>query len=343
MTALLLLALCGAPAELLNAERAMSMTGEALPVGTCRCVLAPSPDVPGKFSLKLVFHLTDYQPNNWLDARLAPSPPLALDATLPLQIRAEQPTDFLTLKLTDPDNPGANHAAFEQSLGVGDQPLPAGQWVNLAIPLPANPKLRDGIDSIGFYIATFNKSAPLNQDLVFYIGQFDYVPPKRPPWPPEPAGANTLTPVPLPAIGAAGGPWIAVSGPDNQTDHAARLQQGEARFVADAEGWNEFLHTDPAKLVLKPKTTYTLQFDYRIEDSAHGSADATFYFLVRATGTIQKDVGWQRWNAPPGISGRRVVTFTTLDMPGYFLIWGVRHMGTLVISNIKLWTREVAQ
>lgn len=347
MTTILLLACLAAPAELLNAERAMGFTGEALPTATCRAVVVPTPGVPGKFSLKLVFRIDAYQDGNWLDAMLRPSPPIALDARLPLKIRAEQPAGYLTIKLTDPDNPGANRAAYEQPLTQAGAPLPSGQWVDLDLPLPADPKLRDGIDSIGFYIAMFNKAAPLHQDLVFHVGQFDYVPPTRPPWPPEPTADNAMTAISLPPIGQPGGPWVAVSpdGPDNQSKFPATLKAGEARFVANQEGWNEFLHTDPAKLVLKPNTTYTLQFDYTVDEAAHGGPanEAVFYFLVRATGTIQKDVGWQRWNDTPGTSGRRMVTFTTLDMPDYYLIWGVRHLGALTIGDIKLWTREAAR
>jgi len=345
MTTWLLLACLAAPAELLNAERAIAFTGEMLTNASCRAMVSPAPGVPGKFSLKLVFRLEQYEDQNWADSTLRPSPPFALDAQLPLKIRAEQSSSYLTIKLTDPDNPGANRACYEQPLTVRGEPLPAGQWVDLALPLPADAQRRDGIDSVGFYIATFNKAVPLGQELVFYVGQFDYLPPTRPPWPPEPSAESALTPIALPPIGQAGGPWVAVKGPDNQTDHAAELGAGEAEFMADAEGWNEFLHTDPAKLVLHPNTTYTVQFDYRVLTSAHGgpSNEATFYFLVRAPGTIQKDVGWQRWNAPPGTSGRRLITFTTLDMPDYFLIWGVRHKGTLAIGNVKLWSREVAR
>ena len=61
-----------------------------------------------------------------------------------------------------------------------------------------------------------------------------------------------------------------------------------------------------------------------------------FYFLARAAGTIAHDVGWLRWAEPAGTRGSRVVTFTCDDLPGYYLIWGVRHHGAIRLFNLRL-------
>lgn len=339
MIGCLLFALTLAPPELVTSDLAFGLHGEATAHGSCTASLVPAPETDGKlYSLKVTWRITERVNNDWLDVACNPVPPLDLSGTdsVRVWVRAAQPTNCVTIKLVDPDNPGANHSAYEGSLSANGQPLPADRWVPLDLKLPADPKLRDNLQYVGFYIACGNNAAPLNQDLVVYFGQFEYQLPPRPPWPPVPAGGRQdLTPVELDPL-APGGMWVLDTKGDRQTKAPGRYEDGAVCYDADAEGWNEFLHSDTKKLVLKPETSYRLQYDYTVLKEPSGGDSAQFYQLVRASGTIQKDVGWSRWTGPAGSGGRRLITFTTLDMPDYFLIFGIRHQGAIRIENIRL-------
>ncbi|MBN2451385.1 MAG: hypothetical protein JXR77_13420 [Lentisphaeria bacterium] len=332
--------LCAARAGLLDGALAAAFAGESTPNGASSCAIVPAPEGPeGAYALRLSYRLDRHQAGDWIDVAMAPAPPVDLSAapSVRLAVRAEQEADFLVLKLVDPQNPGANQAAFEGPLLFQGGALPAARWVELDVPLPAAAARRDGLTYIGFYIAAANAAVPLGRDLVFHVGRFPFTPPSRPPWPPRadgqaPAGARGVFSGPL----EPSGPWVLVGGKDNQTDHLAAFRDGGVVFAADAPGWNEFLWSDPRALVLAPRTTYRLQFDYHVLAAPAGGPEATFYSLVRAKDSIREDVGWQRWQGTAGTQGRRLLTFTTHDKPDYHLIFGVRHHGAIRIENIRL-------
>jgi hypothetical protein len=301
--------------------------------------VVPAPDQPaGTHTLEMRFRVTKHQGGQWIDASSSPAPPLDFSGsrTQRLWVRAEQETSWLMVKICDQDNPGANKAALEDPVLYQDKPLPAKRWVPIDLTLPADPKLRDGIFYLGFYVAAFNKDVPLDQDLVVYVGTFPFELPPRPPWPPKAATKTVGTKTVLSPPFRANGPWLLVKDENNQTDHPARIVDGAIVFDADADGWNEFLWTDPKRLVMRPLTTYRLQYDYEILRGADGGASSYFYSLVRATGTIREDVGWARWSPPTGAKGTRIITFTTHDMPGYYLNFGVRNHGMIRLSNLSL-------
>jgi hypothetical protein len=130
-----------------------------------------------------------------------------------------------------------------------------------------------------------------------------------------------------------------VTGKDKQTAHVAEFADGWVTFDADADGWNEFLWSDPGRLRLDPDQTYRLSFSYDVLAPAEGGtgSDATFYSLVRSRANpVQSDVGWQRWNDPAGTRGQRTLTFTTLEQPQYYVIFGVRHRGRVRVGNVSL-------
>ena len=346
---LLALKAVAAPAvpDLLTQELALELAGEATQSGSCTADIVPAPDVApdqGMYSVRLAFRLDQYRAQDWLDCFVHPVPPLDLSSsrTVRLWIRAGQSSDCLMVKIVDPQNPGTNHSALETALLHNGFALPAGTWVPLILTLPEDPARRDGVSYLGFYVSASNKAVPLNTDIVFHLGRFKYELPERPPWPPEPErGRNgPLEPVFEGAL-AADGPWVRVGGKDNQTDHLARFVDGGVEFRADAPGWNEFLWSDPIRLVLRPLTTYRLQFDYRVLAPPSGGDDAMFYSLVRARGTIREDVGWHRWQGAAGAAGRRLITFTTHDMPDYYLNFGVRHHGAIRLEDLRIW--EVAE
>lgn len=343
LSALSFLGLCAlawsAPPDLLTCERALAFGGENAPSGRCsvRVVAAPG-QPPGVHTLEVRFRLDRHQKNDWIDAAYRPAPPLDLAAsrTQRLWIRAEQPSDWLHIKLCDPDNPGANRAALEVALTHAGKPLPVGEWLALDLELPEEASRRDGIDSFGFYIPAANEAIPLEQDLVFHLGLFPFDLPPRPPWPPAGGSGAVRTRPVFTGLFQTNGPWILVKDENNQTGRAAKIEDGAIVFDADANGWNEYLWSDPAKLILKPLTTYRLEYDYEILRGAGGAPEACFYSLVRARGTIREDVGWARWSPPTGSRGTRILTFTTRDMPDYFLNFGIRHHGKIRISNLSV-------
>ncbi len=331
-----------APPDLLDDSTALEMTGESLSVGQARAVVCAAPGAPkGTYSLKLTFRLRHHRARNWLDVACPSLLDLSASDKWRLWVRAEQPAAFLNIKVVDPDNPPPNHSVLEGPLLDGKSPLPAGKWVPLVLSFPGKPTLRDRVTYLGFYISTADRRVPLDRDVVFYVGRFSVKPVKRPAWPPRRSGGQsgrwkTIWDGPL----AAGSGWQPVSGKDNQTDHAARFEAGGVEFDADADGWNEFLWSDPARVRFRPKTTYRLRFDYTVLRAPSGPKDAGFYSLCRARGTIREDVGWQRWQGSAGTRGTRVCTFTTHDFPGYFLIFGVRHRGGIRIDRIRIEERR---
>ncbi len=334
MIAALLLGCLLPTANLIDSASALVFGGDDSPNGLCTVAVVPAPDTAGLYTLKLTFRVTS-RATDWIDAVWRPSPPLSLPAKVPLVIRAEQPADYFMVKITDPDNPGANHSAFEQPLRYRGQPLPAKQWLECELDLPADPARRDTIDSVGFYVACPTESVPLNTDLVFYVGRFEFQLPARAPWPPRAEANAAATTVPLGRL-AADGVWEVNVGASNPTGKPATLSGDACSFSAAQDGWNEFLHSRPAKLVLAPATTYRLTYDYEVTGELSGGDAPYFYQLVRVGGGPALDVGWQKWSDLPGATGRRVVTFTTQPQPDSYLIWGIRNAGGITIRNLQL-------
>ena len=335
-----------AATPLMTCDRALAMVGEETAAGGVAVGIVPAPDLPGNLhTLRLSFRLQAHRERDWLDASCQAVPiDFSASSTIRLWIRAEQVTDYLYLKLVDPDNPGRNHAAFEEPLLLDGGPLPAGRWLALELSLPEEVTRRDGLTYLGFFLSASNSNIPLGRDLVFYIGQFPYDPPPRPPWPPPPrtSGKGVFSSILGPETLHAGGPWILVDGRDNQTDHVAEFKDGGVEFLADAEGWNEFLWSDPERLVLAPSRRYRLRFDYRVTAPLAG-AGAMFYSLIRAQGTIREDVGWQRWDGMVGTQGSRMITFTTHAAPGYRVTFGIRHRGGIRLDHIRLEEEVVSE
>lgn len=330
----------GSAADLVTQTNAFLFSGEATSNGSCAVAVVRAPDEDNLFCLRVTFRLDRYQEHHWLDCFWTPAVPLDLAGaqTVRLWFRSEQAQPALTVKIVDPDNPGANHSALEGPLPDNGQQLTPGSWHALDLALPADPARRDGITYVGFYVAAANRQMPVGQDVVFYLGRFTYSVPERPPWPPRPSRKATAAEEVWDEPLTSAGPWQLVGGGDNQTGHLAQFVDGGVEFIADAEGWNEYLWSKPDGLALQPSTTYRLQFDYTVlREPGGGAQGATFYSLVRARGTIKKDVGWQRWQGAAGSRGRRLVTFTTLAAPEYYLNFGIRHHGGIRIENVRVW------
>jgi len=331
----------GEPAELIDAVRALGMSGQAAAAGRVEAEVVPAPDgPPDLYSLRMRFRLDRHVQGQWINVFTEPSPPLDFSAATALRVpvRAEQDMSFLKIKLVDPDNPGPNHSAFEGAVSDGGGALPAGRWVDAIVPLPPDPARRDGLTYVGFYISAGDRSVPSDRDLVVYAGRFPLVLPPRPPWPP-----------PIPAAGAEAGArlvWSGVpeSGPWRFASGAGRSVDASGRGVvlrATANGWNELVRSDPDRLPLRSGITYRLGFDYRVEESPHGESDATFYCFARAADSIDHDAGWQRWTGVAGGTGRRTLLITPERSTPYHLVFGIRHQGAIRIEAVDL--REIAR
>ncbi|GAA2870097.1 hypothetical protein GCM10010517_30230 [Streptosporangium fragile] len=99
--------------------------------------------------------------------------------------------------------------------------------------------------------------------------------------------------------------------------------------------WSELLRSDPAKLKLAPRTTYTVTFRYRLLQVHEQTSP---YFRARSTaGGSSQDVGVTFWPEPAdGDVRSKSVTFTTNDFGDYYMIWGLKFGGAMVVDDIVL-------
>lgn len=321
--------------DFVTSQTAWEYSGEAIGCGNVLAEVAPAPGKEGMYSLKLTFYLTAHAPD-WLDVRYVPGVPLdwRQETELSLPYYAEQPGASPWLKITSTNAPGANSSLHEAQVLLDGAPPAPGQWHLLSIALDKPASQKEQVTALSAYLPTRKDFLPIGQPAVFYLGLFPYQPPARPAWPPQRAATLSMTPLwqgPLSDDG-----WVRVKDHNNQNDHAAEFVAGAAEFVSTVDGWNEFLHSDTAKIVLKPNTTYRLQFSYDITQSLAG-ANARFYSLVRAANTIKADVGWQNWYDAKGSSNSRVVSFTTRENDGYHLVFGIRDRGGIRIRDVALY------
>ncbi|OIN98565.1 hypothetical protein AUJ67_08285 [Candidatus Desantisbacteria bacterium CG1_02_49_89] len=104
--------------------------------------------------------------------------------------------------------------------------------------------------------------------------------------------------------------------------------------------WNEFFHTDAAKLPLEGGGTYTVYFKYKILEKGDG---ARSYFLARsiiggAPGPADK--GWTDINEEAGEEGVKLITFALDEFPDYYLIIGIFKQSSIVIDDFAVFEGE---
>lgn len=321
--------------DFVTSQTAWEYSGETLGCGNVQAEVTPAPGKEGMYSLKITFYLTSHAAD-WLDVRYVPGTPLdwRQETALTVPYYAEQPGISPWLKITSVNSPGANSSLHEAQILLNGAPPAPHQWHQLSIALNKPTTQKDQVTLLSAYMPTREEFLPIGQPMVFYLGLFAYQPPARPAWPPQRTATlsmKTLWQGPLSDDG-----WVRVKDHNNQNDHAAEFVAGAAEFVSTADGWNEFLHSDAEKIALKPNTTYRLQFSYDIIQSLAG-ANARFYSLVRAANTIKADVGWQNWYDAKGASSSRVLSFTTRENEGYYLIFGIRDRGGIRIRDVALY------
>lgn len=320
--------------ELVTPEGIWDFTGETLPQATVTCDVMPAPQSDqGIMSLYLVFS-KKAESRDWLDVTRHLDNVLdwTNEKTVSLDYYAEQPGTRLWIKLMTDDG----QTLLEQPLLVRGQPPAARQWHRLTLPLPQKPQLLRRVSRLSVYMPTHDDILPVNSPRVIYLGRMQVRLPQRPSWPPrrQKLATNAWRTVWAEAL-EPGAPWKMVGPPDNQSSSLATFRNKAIEFVADREGWNEFAWSEPQRLVLKPKTTYRLEYAYRVTAPLAGK-NSTFYSLVRCGASISADVGWQRWQGTVGTSGQRSVIFTTGDHPDYRIIFGIRSRGGIRISNIAI-------
>ncbi|WP_223694924.1 hypothetical protein [Leifsonia poae] len=99
--------------------------------------------------------------------------------------------------------------------------------------------------------------------------------------------------------------------------------------------WYEFLYSNPAEIVLRASTTYTVRFTTKSVQTP--GVGGHFYFLARSQAVgASSDAGFTTWTDPVGVVQSREVTFTTGTPSDYRLIWGLRNGGALSVDTITV-------
>ncbi|MBI3626865.1 hypothetical protein HY224_02370 [Candidatus Uhrbacteria bacterium] len=119
------------------------------------------------------------------------------------------------------------------------------------------------------------------------------------------------------------------------------------KAVSPGRQWNEFLRSDPRLLPLAKNTGYEVTFKYKI---LQPSIKGYFYFGTRSD--LRPDLGNRQvvtWNGAAGESGL-VTAFITPRASDYYLYYGIKHDGAVVLDNISvkklgtgLWQRDFAR
>lgn len=331
-----LLATAGIADELFTADDFLDWQTERQKHGYCTAQIVPAPGRPGKVSIKLTYHCAKAQVGDWIDYVLHPIPPRSLtdSETSSVDVYPAQAGSRLTLKITDPDAPGANHSSFENPLTASGKPLKANEWNRCAVRLRQEPKHRDSIDQINFYVSL--RHVPKDgTTYTYHIGILD------PPQFDVRGGAAKSTRRGLASADFEDGQvpaWARTTGHVTDADDAVVC--GKRSLLCDTmesqKPWHEFFRSEPARLRFETGKTYAISFDYRITAAPSG-APGHFYFMMRSDSLgIKADRCWLRWQGTPGQTGFRGVKFRTDEANDYRLTIGIRNRGGLAIDNVRV-------
>lgn len=304
--------------QLLGPADLYGWLGERTRAGWCEVEPVRLPN--GRWSLRLTYVVEDNSAVDWLDVTKRPMPPRDLSKfdSAEFEIMAVKPGP-LHVRLDDPDVPpraDGNRVVFEGIV----KGLERGRWVKVRIPLPKEPRHKDSITAIMFYIPT-KGTKPGRYE--FLLGRFES---------PAPPGPRRPRPIKLTLLERAdfskAPGWLLLR-------EGARVEGG--KLLADTRGiggvWHEFLHSDPGKLALEKGRSYIVKFRYRIIAPATGY----FYFLARHDGNLELDRGWTQWNGSEGDEGIVSVKLGPLPEGGYHLILGVRGEGAICVDDLSVW------
>jgi len=115
----------------------------------------------------------------------------------------------------------------------------------------------------------------------------------------------------------------------------------EGNSMGSSSDWNEFFHSDPAKLPFEGGKTYTVYFKYKVLDKGDSSKS---YFLMRSTiggAPGPSDKGWTDITEEPGEEGAKTITFALDDFPDYLIIIGIYKQSSIVIDDLAVFEGEV--
>jgi hypothetical protein len=129
------------------------------------------------------------------------------------------------------------------------------------------------------------------------------------------------------------------SGQGVWTTDPALVIEGNASLLGrpggDPEVWQLFLCTNPTDIPLTPGATYTINFRYRVVTEPPGDG----FFFVNARSDV--DIAGSDRNAvildpPAGTVGQARAEVTLGNYPGYYILWGLRLGGQIVIDSIQI-------
>jgi hypothetical protein len=101
------------------------------------------------------------------------------------------------------------------------------------------------------------------------------------------------------------------------------------------DNWQLFLCTDPDDIDLLPGATYTVTFNYRVVSEPPG--DGYFFVGARSNTNINgSDRNLLILDPPAGTVGHARGEVTLGNYPDYFLLWGFRNGGQIVIDSIRI-------
>ena len=108
--------------------------------------------------------------------------------------------------------------------------------------------------------------------------------------------------------------------------------RGEEDGVPDV--WSSFMCTDNSVISLDPGATYTIEYDYRILEEPFG--DGYFYVSMRTANDNDPTVGISSFDDPAGTTAHVRKEFTVPSIPGYFIYFGMKNGGRIVIDNLQI-------
>lgn len=122
------------------------------------------------------------------------------------------------------------------------------------------------------------------------------------------------------------------------TSNPAQVIDGQVSLLGQPGGsqtWQLFLCSDPARVHLIAGRTYTLTFNYRIVAEPPG--DGYFYAGTRSnTNQTASNRNIIIIDTPAGTLGEARGDVTLGNYSGYYLYWGLKNGGQIVIDSIRL-------
>jgi hypothetical protein len=130
-------------------------------------------------------------------------------------------------------------------------------------------------------------------------------------------------------------PWNSIA---TVTSSQAEVITGQRSVRAvntnPASLWNEFLWSQTSQMEFEPETTYRISLKYRVM----AGADAGFFYAILRDGQGEEffDIWSTSWDPPAGTVDSLSHMVTTDSRSGYYLIFGMKYDGGIVLDDIKV-------